>query len=275
MPRAAAPARSGSDRTGLYQEITSKIIAELKAGRLPWVQPWGASAVQAPLAIPKNASTRRRYSGVNVLILWGAVVQRGFSGQSWLTFRQALGIGGHIRKGEHGTTVVFADRFIPDRERVRARERGDEPNAIPFLKRFTVFNTDQCDDLPPEVTTSAPPPPEGVTLPEVEALIRASGADVRIGGERAYYDVGGDFVRVPPRKPISSRSTGTGRLCTSLVIMPSAGLCLTAVEIGSLCQWKWVLARHNSAGNRPEHHGDVAGSRAARRPASTANRKAS
>ena len=134
-----------SDRTSLYQEITAKIIAELEAGRLPWVQPWGTSAVQAPLAMPKNATTGRRYSGVNVLILWGAVVQHGFSGQSWLTFRQSLSLGGHVRKGERGTTVVYADRFTPDAERSRAQEQGDDPRSIPFLKRFTVFNADQCD----------------------------------------------------------------------------------------------------------------------------------
>jgi len=197
MPRSPQD-RPGTDRTGLYQEITCKIIAELEAGRLPWVQPWGTSAVRAPLALPRNASTGRRYSGINVLILWGAVVQHGFPGQSWLTFRQALALGGHVRRGERGTTVVFADRFIPDAERERARERGDDPRTIPFLKRFTVFNTDQCEGLPEEVTATAPPAPEGLILPEVEALIRASGADLRIGGGRAYYDVTGDFVRVPP-----------------------------------------------------------------------------
>ena len=128
----------------------------------------------------------------------GRRVQHGFSGQSWLTFRQALALGGHIRRGERGTAVVFADRFIPDQERERARERGDDPRTVPFLKRFTVFNTDQCEDLPEAVTTAAPPVPEGLILPAVEALIRASGADLRIGGGRAYYDVIGDFVRVPP-----------------------------------------------------------------------------
>jgi N-terminal domain of anti-restriction factor ArdC len=112
MSHAAVRARPGQDRTSLYQEITDKIIAELEAGRLPWVQPWGTSAVQAPLAMPKNAATERRYSGINVLILWGAVFQHGFPGQSWLTFRQALSLGGNVRKGERGTTVVFADRFI-------------------------------------------------------------------------------------------------------------------------------------------------------------------
>ena len=198
MARKTARGRSGSDRASLYQEITDKIIAELEAGRLPWVQPWGAAGVRAPLAMPKNAATDRRYSGINVLILWGSVVEHGFSGQSWLTFRQALGLGGHVLKGERGTTVVYADRFIPDDERRRAQETGDEAQAIPFLKRFTVFNTDQCQGLPAEVATAAPPVEEGLILPQAEALIRATGAEVRIGGDRAYYDVVNDHVRVPP-----------------------------------------------------------------------------
>ena len=71
MSRHTARARSGSDRTSLYDEITTKIIAELEAGRVPWVQPWGTAAAKAPLAMPKNAATGRNYSGINVLILWG------------------------------------------------------------------------------------------------------------------------------------------------------------------------------------------------------------
>ena len=147
MSRYTARARSGQDRTSLYAEITDKIIAELEAGRVPWVQPWGTAAAKAPLAMPKNATTQRRYSGVNVLILWGAVIERGFVGQSWLTFRQALSLGGNVRKGEHGTTVVYADRFLPEDEKRRAQEAGQEARAIPFLKRFTVFNLAQCEGL--------------------------------------------------------------------------------------------------------------------------------
>jgi hypothetical protein len=77
------------------------------------------------------------------------VAERGFTGQNWLTFRQALKIGAHVRKGETGTTVVYADRFIPYRERRRAAETGDEPDAIPFLKRFTVFNADHAKTFRP------------------------------------------------------------------------------------------------------------------------------
>src|SRR5947209_14553671 len=109
MSRDAARARSGASRTSLYDEITTKIIAELEAGCVPWVQPWGTAAAKAPLAMPMNAATQRRYSGVNVLILWGAVIEHGFAGQSWLTFHQALRLGANVRKGERGTTVVYAN----------------------------------------------------------------------------------------------------------------------------------------------------------------------
>src|SRR5579875_910482 len=89
MSRSAARARPGQDRGSLHAEITDKIIAELEAGRLPWVQLWGLSGAGAAVGLPKSAATGRRYSGINVPILWGAVIERGFSGQVWLTFRKA------------------------------------------------------------------------------------------------------------------------------------------------------------------------------------------
>ncbi|GAA5542297.1 zincin-like metallopeptidase domain-containing protein [Brucella sp. NBRC 113783] len=198
MSRHDRTPRSGSDRTNLYDEITGKIIAELEAGQFPWVQPWGSSTVQAPLGLPKNASTGRAYSGINILILWGAVIQHGFPGQGWLTYRQAAALGGNVRKGERGTTVVYADRFTPEDEKRRARESGEEPGKIPFLKRFTVFNAAQCEGLPEEIAAVAPPPPPGLIEPQVEALIRATGIDFRIGGNRAFYVPSQDFVMVPP-----------------------------------------------------------------------------
>jgi antirestriction protein ArdC len=197
MSRSAARARSGRDRTSLYQEITDKIIAELETGRVPWVQPWETVAAKASLTMPKNAATQRQYSGINVLILWGAVIERGFTTQNWLTFRQALGLAGNVRKGESGTTVVYADRFVPNEERQRAERDGDSPNAIPFLKRFTVFNTDQCENLPPRLASASAPVPEGLILPQAEALIARTGADFRIGGDRAFYSPNHDFIQVP------------------------------------------------------------------------------
>ena len=198
MSNHATRPRTGNHRANLYDEITDKIIAELEAGRVPWVQPWGTAAAKASLAMPKNASTARQYTGVNILILWGSAIERRFTGQSWLTFRQALSLGGHVRKGERGTPVVYADRFVPSDEKQRAVETGEEAHAIPFLKRFTVFNTDQCENLPDEVATTAPPPPPDLIEPRVEALIKATGITFRIGDDRAFYAPAADYVQVPP-----------------------------------------------------------------------------
>lgn len=188
---------AAAGRSNLYDEITDKIIKELEAGRLPWVQPWGSAAANAPLALPRNASTGRAYSGINVLILWGAVVEQGYTGQSWLTFRQALALGGNVRKGEHGTTIVYADRFVPDDEKKRARDTGEDARPVPFLKKFTVFNAEQCDGLPEDIEVSPLPDPAPIE-PRVEALIKATGIEFRIGGDRAYYLPTQDRVQVPP-----------------------------------------------------------------------------
>lgn len=90
-------------RDSLYAEVTDRIVAEMEAGRVPWVQPWSSGACTAGL--PRNALSGRPYSGINILLLWGATFQHGYPGQGWLTFRQALEAGGAVRKGEHGTAA--------------------------------------------------------------------------------------------------------------------------------------------------------------------------
>lgn len=198
MPRHANTTATGQDRSSLYAEITDRIVAELEAGRFPWVQPWGSAGAASPLDLPNNATTGRRYLGINVLILWGAVIEGGFATQSWLTFRQAKALGASVRKGERGTTVVYASRFIPGEDAYRPVPADDRRRGIPFLKRFTVFNAEQCEGLPTGLGVSVAPPALELILPQAERLIEATGVDFRIGGARAYYDPVHDYMRVPP-----------------------------------------------------------------------------
>lgn len=193
-------------RSSLYDEVTARIVAELEEGRFPWVQPWSSAACGSDLGgggvpcLPRNALTLRTYSGINILLLWASALAHGWERPGWLTFRQALAAGGNVRKGEQGTQVVYADRFTPEAEKERARASGDEAKSVAFLKRFTVFNVAQCDGLPDDLI---PPPvalPEREIVPVGEAVIAASGIDFRIGGDKAFYSPGRDFVQVPPQQ---------------------------------------------------------------------------
>jgi antirestriction protein ArdC len=198
--RAARCAAGAPDARGsLYDEVTASIIAQLEEGVFPWVRPWSKAAA-AP-GLPRNAVTGRAYSGINVLILWGAVIEGGYPSQDWLTFRQALAAGGAVRKGERGRTVFYADRFVPkgEREGRDSSEPGESLRGIAFLKRFTVFNVAQCEGLPEGLVAAPAPLPARELHQTAEALIAATGADFRIGGAEAFYSPSGDYVQVPPQ----------------------------------------------------------------------------
>lgn len=196
--KGAGDDRQTENRVTLYDEVTARIVSELEAGRLPWVQPWGESGGTGP-GLPRNALTARSYSGVNVLILWGAVIEHGWPSQSWLTFRQAQEAGGCVRKGERGQTVVYADRFTPEAEKERVSREGGDAKAVPFLKRFTVFNVAQCEGLRSGLASDPAPLPEREIVPVAEEVIAASGVDFRVGGTKAFYVPSHDFVQVPPQ----------------------------------------------------------------------------
>ncbi len=191
-------AGDAAPRANIYDEVTERIIAELEAGTVPWVKPWSRVAAGSP-GLPVNASTGRAYSGINILILWGAVIAADYPSQGWLTFRQALDAGGAVRKGERGTCIVYADRFVPEAEKVRAADSGDDARVVPFLKRFTVFNVAQCDGLPEHFTAAPPPVPTARAIPAAERVIAASGVNYRLGGNRACYSPDLDVVAMPPQ----------------------------------------------------------------------------
>jgi antirestriction protein ArdC len=127
----------------LYKEVSARICAELERGAAPWVRPWSAT----PGAnTPCNAVTNRPYSGCNVVLLWMAQAS-GYRTPRYLTFKQALELGGHVRKGEHGSRVYFVKQL-----QVRDENgEGDATRFVPMLREYTVFNVDQCDGLPSRV----------------------------------------------------------------------------------------------------------------------------
>lgn len=189
----------GNQVRNLHKEITDRIVARLRNGVVPWRQPWSGQGFGV---MPRNALTQRAYSGANVILLWSRAQESGFQAPLWLTFKQALELGGNVRKGEKGETVIYVSKVI--------REDDDGVRrAIPFLKAYTVFNVAQCDNLPAKVLD--PNGAQRVANPNTrddiaDAFIAATGADYRHGEARAYYQPAGDFVNMPAFETFTNAS---------------------------------------------------------------------
>lgn len=170
----------------VYEAVTRSIIAELEQGATPWVKPWKGGNRTGIL--PANAITGRCYSGINIPILWHAADVRGYPTNSWLTFKQALEKSACVRKGEKGTQVVFTKRLS-----VKKDDDADEQRQISMLRAFTVFNVAQVEGLAVPDTASALPPPAGAA----DAFAAATGADIRHGGDKAFFVPSMDFIVLP------------------------------------------------------------------------------
>lgn len=149
--------------------------------------------------MPQNAGTARKYSGINVLILWAEGIAKSYTSQRWLTYRQAEAAGGNVGRGEKGTVICYADRFTPKAEAEAARDEDRDARQVAFLKRFVVFNVDQCEGLPETFTAPIVSPDPVLAIAEADALIAASGAQFKVGGGEAFYSPSHDFVQVPPQ----------------------------------------------------------------------------
>ena len=187
---------TNNGRRDVYGRITDKIIADLEQGVRPWLRPWNAEHAAGKIIRPLRHNGIP-YKGINVVMLWSAATVKGYACPLWLTFKQALELGGNVKKGETGELVVYADRI----QRTETNNKGEEcEREIPFLKGYTVFNAEQCDGLPAHYTATTEPPTL-TKMQRIEAADRffaAIGADIRHGGTRAFYAEGPDFVQMPP-----------------------------------------------------------------------------
>ncbi len=161
----------------------------------PWLKPWSAGNAEGRIVRPLRANGQP-YKGVNVLMLWGEAVAGGYACPVWMTYKQASELGAQVRKGERGALVVYADRI----RRTETTDTGEDvEREIPFMKGYTVFNVEQIDGLPAHLTAApslAPPMFERIAA--AEQFVGNTGADIRHGGNRAYYAIDADRVQLPP-----------------------------------------------------------------------------
>lgn len=187
--------KNEGERTDIYTRITEKIVADLEKGVRPWMQPWRAGNVAGRVTRPLRHNGLP-YAGMNVLLLWSEAMARGFTSPIWMTFKQAIELGGAVRKGESGTTVVFASRFT----RTEIGSSGEEfDREIPFLKAYTAFNVAQIDGLPDRYYARTEPVRDPVArIEHADRFFANTGAVIRHGGDRAFFSPAGDFIQMPP-----------------------------------------------------------------------------
>lgn len=172
----------------IYQTVTDSIIKALEAGVKPWVCPWKRNGDISGL--PANFSTGATYSGINIMLLWCSASEQGYSDPRWLTYKQANEQGWQVRKGEHGTTIIYYKMLEKEND-------AGETEHIPMLKTFTVFNVQQIDDL----NICYEPLPETPYEPIIKAdeLIAGSGAKITEKGIQAFYRPATDEIYLPER----------------------------------------------------------------------------
>jgi antirestriction protein ArdC len=183
-----------TDRQDVYTRITNAIVADLEKGVRPWLKPWNAAHTDGRIARPLRHNGLP-YSGINILMLWASAIEQGFAASMWMTFKQALELNAHVRKGEKGSLVVYVNAIT----KTETGDAGEEiEREIPFMKGYTVFNVEQIDGLPEHYYQR----PE-IQLTPVERNARAetffhnTGAEIRTRGDRAFYSCDGDYIQIP------------------------------------------------------------------------------
>ncbi len=194
----------------IYTSVTICIIAALEQGVPPWIRPW-----QTGSDTPGNLVTNKPYRGINVLMLNVAMMTNRFTDCRWLTFRQATEIGARIRKGEHGTQIVFYQLRNKKDGVIGAADAVTVVRGIPIMKCFTVFNAGQLESVPERFAQCI-----GRTWLPIdcaEQLLSCSGAAISHGGRRAYYMPVDDTIQLPPvasfSRPDDYYATALHELC--------------------------------------------------------------
>ena len=135
---------SSTERKDVYTRVTERIVSDLEQGIRTWMKPWSVEHTAGRITKPLRHNGTP-YRGMNILLLWGEAIAKGYTAPIWMTYKQAQEIGANVRKGEHGSLVVYANSIT----KTETNEQGeDTEREIPFMKGYTVFNVEQVDGLP-------------------------------------------------------------------------------------------------------------------------------
>ena len=185
------------ERADIYQRITDRIAAAIKAGAGEWRMPWYPGADGAAPRLPVNAVTGKPYCGINTVVLWATAQAEGYPSAVWASYRQWQELGAQVHKGEQSSPVVFWK--ISDKDEQEDGDNGqdgeDGRRSRVFARGYSVFSAAQVDGYAAPALLVLPEPER---IGHAEAFFAALGADIRHGGNRACYVPSLDQIRMPP-----------------------------------------------------------------------------
>lgn len=184
---------SSAEKRDVYTTVTAQIISAIERGAGTWKMPWHTSGRYA--FSPINVTSRKPYRGINTVCLWAASEAKGYDSGEWGTYRQWQQRGAQVRKGEKASSVVFW-KFANDREESQDWEEHPlQGSRLLFARAYSVFNAAQVDGYTAKPEAE---PPMLERIEHAERFFHAIGADVRHGGNRAYYSPDADYIQMPP-----------------------------------------------------------------------------
>jgi antirestriction protein ArdC len=227
-------------KTDIYRKITDIILDQLEQGVRPWQKPWDAAHMEGRIARPLRFNGIP-YNGINVLILWIEALDSGYTSPYWMTYRQAVLLNAHVRKGDRGISIVYSDKII---RAEKDQATGEETTAaIPFIKAYCVYNAEQIEGLPAQCYAKLAPRLDTISrIDHVETFFKNLKVDIHHNGAYAIYDVKYDHIRLPPFEsfrdadayaPPSRMNAHIGRGTPRGLIVPSLSALAT-----KLTRWK-------------------------------------
>jgi antirestriction protein ArdC len=195
MSRDKASTAAAAEKKDVYTRVTERIIADLEQGVRTWLKPWHSEHAAGRITRPLRHNGTP-YRGMNILLLWGEAVAKGYAAPIWMTYKQAQELGANVRKGEHGSLVVYANSI----SKTETNDKGEDvEREIPFMKGYTVFNVEQVDGLPAHYYAQPVNPlPLSERIEAADAFMKATGATIHHGGNSAFYAPARDVVQLPP-----------------------------------------------------------------------------
>jgi antirestriction protein ArdC len=188
-------AGDAQEKQDVYTRVTERIIADLEQGVRSWLKPWHSEHAAGKITRPLRHNGTP-YNGINILLLWGEALAKGYAAPIWMTYKQAQELGANVRKGEKGSLVVYANRIT----KTETNDAGeDTEREIPFMKGYTVFNVEQVDGLPAHYYAQPVNPlPLAERIEAADAFMTGTGATIHHGGNQAFYAPSRDVVQLPP-----------------------------------------------------------------------------